>query len=120
MLLVEFTQMYKNQKVCDIRLTDEGCKVIKRYPDVQPYKLMFPLDEYSYKSCLAILESRLWDKCHEEYSRMWNVDREDIIACVRKTHGVLLTDRFWFQFTNESLRWEDVYEENTAEYIEGE
>ena len=110
MLLVEFTQMYKNQKVCDIRLTDEGCKVIKRYPDVQPYKLMFPLDEYSYKSCLAILESRLWDKCHKYLEDLWGVDRNDIVSCVKRTHGVLPTDKLWFKF-NDDLRWEDLLDE---------
>lgn len=105
---LEFTQMYKNQRVCDVILTDSGCDIVKRYPDVQPYKLLFNLDSYSYDTALQILESRLWNKKHEYLSELWGVNREDVISCIQVTHGVFTTDKFWFLFEGEHLRWEDI------------
>lgn len=109
-MILQFTQMFKNQKICDVELDKSGCRVTRRYPDVQPYKLLFNLDSYSYDTALEILESRLWNKQHEYLTKLWQADRDNIISCIETTHGIFATDSIWFLFKDEQLRWEDVNE----------
>lgn len=104
-----FSVYWANEKTADVQILENQVQ-IKRYSN-NPVKQIFSKDEIPLFELDEILSWRCWDKNRENIEKyLFKLGLTDFNAykICRKTHGVMVQDKIWFNFEGENLTWDDV------------
>lgn len=107
----EFSVMFKNEKVADVKLAGIHDTQIQRYTAVF-YKQPF---SYTGKNDFLAVQDFLASRCYEnsradlhEILEAFGLECNDPWRWVQISHGVTYDDFWWIRFPGETLTWEEV------------
>jgi len=99
-----FSVYYSNRLVADVFARDEDVRLY-RY-ETNPAMQLFYTDNITRYELGEVLTSRCWDEGRENLNlyldKIGVAEYNPYLIC-RKTHGIMLSDSFWFKFLGEKF-----------------
>lgn len=111
--VLRFSIMWKNDKMADVVMNQNTCKVsVKKYSE-HPLHQPFHMRNIGVRNIYDFVKRRVFEESRPDKAELLshlNLKEYNPYAIVRRTHGVSYDDYLWIKFEDDTdLTWEKVH-----------